>query len=209
MKKESINFKNLSPFLSHFYTLKNIERSGWKNKLPIDKGESVAEHTLAMIVLTVIFAEYNNYSLSKTIKMIKMALIHDLGESIIGDYTPESIELDEKKQLENMAMSHIFSKISRQKIKKKYLKIWNEYEDNKTFSAKKIHSIDKLEMAIQAKYYLDSNNKINKNDVKPFFDSALSYIRNNNKLHPDRHLSDFEKWEELDEIEQIFLYINK
>jgi putative hydrolase of HD superfamily len=209
MKKESINFKNLSPFLSHFYTLKNIERSGWKHKLPIDKGESVAEHTLAMIVLTIIFAEYGNYSLSKTIKMIKMALIHDLGESIIGDHTPESIKLDEKKQLENMAMSHIFSKISRKQIKKKYLKIWNEFEDNKTYSAKKIHLIDKLEMAIQAKYYLDGNNKINKNDVKPFFDSALRYIRSNNKLNLHRNLVDIKKWEELDEIEQIFLYLNK
>ena len=43
--------------------------------------------------------------------MIKMILIHDLGESIIGDYMPESIEIEKKKKLENFAINNILSKI--------------------------------------------------------------------------------------------------
>ena len=104
--------------------------------------------------------------------MIKMILIHDLGESVIGDYMPESIEIEKKKKLENFAINNILSKIPNTAIKKKYIKLWNEFDENKSDTSKLIHFFDKLEMAIQAKYYLDNNKNINKEDVKPFFDSA-------------------------------------
>lgn len=208
MKTNSLNFKELYPFLIHFYKLKCTERSGWKMKLSIDNAESVADHTLAMIILTLIFAQYKNISISKTMRMIKMVLIHDVGESIIGDRTPESIEIEEKKKIENNAIRYIFSKLSNEKIKKEYLEIWKEFEDNRTDISKKVHLIDKLEMAIQAKYYLDNYSRISKRDVKPFFDSALRYVINNNKKNiKDSYI--VKEIEKLDEIEQILLYLNK
>jgi putative hydrolase of HD superfamily len=177
-------------------------------KLSIDNAESVADHTLAMIILTLIFAQYKNISISKTMRMIKMVLIHDVGESIIGDRTTESIEIEEKKKIENNAIRYIFSKLSNEKIKKEYLEIWKEFEDNRTDISKKVHLIDKLEMAIQAKYYLDNYSRISKRDVKPFFDSALRYVINNNKKNiKDSYI--VKEIEKLDEIEQILLYLNK
>lgn len=208
MQKQNLNFKELNPFLIHFYKLKEIKRTGWKVKLSIDNGESVAEHTLAMIVLSLIYAEYNNLPLSKTIKMIKMALIHDLGESITGDHIPESIRIKKKKHLESKAIRDIFSKIPNKRIRKRYLKIWKEFDNNMTDISKKIHLIDKLEMAIQARYYLDKDNKIRKKDIKPFFDSALRYIINNNKKIKGIHDGNKEI-KKMDEIEQILLYLNK
>jgi len=148
--------------LDHFYKLKEIERTGWKTKLQLENSESVAEHTLSMIVIVMIFSEFKNYSLSRTIKMIKMALIHDLGESIIGDYMPETIEIEKKKQLENAAIHNILLKIPWTSIKRKYIKIWNEFDNNKTEISKLIHFFDKVEMVIQAKYYLKNNKKIKK-----------------------------------------------
>lgn len=157
----SFNIREISEFLDHFYKLKEIERSGWKAKLHLKNSESVAEHTLSMIVIVLIFAEINNFNLSRTMKMIKMALIHDLGESVIGDYMPEEINLKKKKRLENKAINDIFLKIP-WTFKKNYIKIWREYDDNKTEISKLIHFIDKLEMVVQAKYYYKNYKNIEK-----------------------------------------------
>ncbi len=162
MDKRKFPIQEILSFLDHFYKLKEVERTGWKQKLLLDNPESVAEHTLTMIVLALIFSEFNNFTHTKTINMIKMVLIHDLGESVIGDYMPESIEIEKKKKLENFAINNILSKIPNTAIKKKYIKLWNEFDENKSNTSNLIHFIDKLEMAIQAKYYLDNNKNINK-----------------------------------------------
>jgi putative hydrolases of HD superfamily len=209
MIRQKFSIEKILNFVDHFYKLKEIERTGWKTKLQLENSESVAEHTLSMIVLVMIFAEYNNYTLSRTIKMIKMALIHDLGESIIGDYIPETIENEKKKKLENAAMQNILIKIPWTPIKRKYIKVWNEFNDNKTETSKLIHFFDKLEMVIQAKYYLKNNKNIKKNDLIPFFDSALRYISENYKVKSNRKLQEADKIKNIDEIEQILLYLNK
>ena len=42
-----------------------------------------------------------------TEKILKMTLLHDLAESRIGDYTPDEIDGDEKKRIENKAFFEI------------------------------------------------------------------------------------------------------
>ncbi len=210
MGEQKFNIQEISLFLDHFYKLKEVERAGWKTKLSLDNPESVAEHTLTMIVIALIFAEYNKYTLTKTMKLIKMTLIHDLGESIIGDYMPETIDVKKKKQLENIAISNIISKIPWTTIKKKYFRIWEEFDENRTDISKLVHLMDKLEMAIQAKYYLKNNKNINKKNVKPFFDSALKCVMENCKVKDNNKTpSDLDKKHYLDEIEQILLYLHK
>ncbi len=214
MIEYNFNIKEISTFLDYFYKLKEIERSGWKTKLYLKNSESVADHTLTMIVIILIFADINNFRLSKTLKMIRMALIHDLGESIIGDYMPEEINIEKKKQLENNAIKSIFLKIPYTLIKRKYTKIWREYNSNKTEISKLIHFFDKLDMVIQANYYYNNNKTIEKKDILPFFESALDYIkgnyerRNKNKNKNKKTNTTSEK--NIDkEIEQILLYLNK
>ncbi|HXT84419.1 MAG TPA: HD domain-containing protein [Verrucomicrobiae bacterium] len=205
----SFNIREISEFLDHFYKLKEIERSGWKAKLHLKNSESVAEHTLSMIVIVLIFAEINNFNLSRTMKMIRMALIHDLGESVIGDYMPEEINVKKKKRLENKAINDIFLKIP-WTFKKNYIKIWREYDDNKTEISKLIHFIDKLEMVVQAKYYYKNNKNIEKKDIMPFFDSALDYIKENYRMKNKSNNADTLGEKDIDdEIEQILLYLNK
>jgi putative hydrolases of HD superfamily len=201
MDKRKFPIQDILSFLDHFYKLKEVERTGWKQKLLLDNPESVAEHTLTMIVLALLFSEFNNFNHTKTLDIIKMVLIHDLGESVIGDYTPESIEIEKKKKLENFAINDILSKIPNTAIKKKYIKLWNEFDENKSNTSNLIHFIDKLEMAIQAKYYLDNNKNINKEDVKPFFDSALRYITDSYRVEDNIHIQN------IDKIEQILLHL--
>jgi putative hydrolase of HD superfamily len=209
MNKKAMNFQEISLFLDHFYKLKEIERAGWRSKLRLDNPESVAEHTLTMVVITLLYAEYSNYPLAKTIKIIKMILIHDLGESIIGDYTPESIEFEKKKIIENNAINKIIAKIPWNTIKKKYFNIWKEFNENKTDTSKLIHLMDKLEMAMQAKYYLENNKNIKKNDVKPFFESALRYVTENYNRKDNKMIAGVDEKQGINEIEQILLYLYK
>ncbi|MBA3750507.1 MAG: HD domain-containing protein [Nitrosopumilus sp.] len=206
---KKFNIQEISLFLDHFYKLKEIERAGWSSKLLLESPESVAEHTLTMLVIALLFAEYSKYSLPTTIKIIKMILLHDLGESIIGDYVPGAIDIEKKKRLENKAISKIISKIPWITIKKKYFRIWNEFNENKTDTSKLIHIIDKLEMAMQAKYYLKNNKNIKKNDVKPFFESALRYVIENYDTGDTKKIVDFDKKNDINEIEQILLYLYK
>jgi len=208
LKKKIFKIREISTFLNHFYKLKEVKRSGWESKLLLSHPESVAEHTLSMVVLALVIAEYNNYASTKIIKMIKMTLIHDLGESIIGDYMPNTIITEKKEQLEDNAINKIISKIPWLVIRNNYIKLWSEFRENKTNISRLIHLIDKLDMAIQAKYYMENNKNINKSDVKPFFDSALKYVIDNSKSRNNKTFNNLDKNQNLDEIEQILLYLN-
>ncbi|MBA3976675.1 MAG: HD domain-containing protein [Nitrosopumilus sp.] len=207
MNKESeFNIGEISAFLGHFYKLKEIKRTGWKSKLHLNDAESVAEHTLTMVVFALLFSEFSNYSPKRTIKMIKMILIHDLGESMIGDYTPKTIDFVKKKQLENSAINTIISKIPWITIKTKYYRLWKEFDENSTEISKMIHLIDKLEMAIQASYYMENRKDIKKEDIRPFLESASSYVIQKHKIRDTKNSNnlDIEK-KDVEEIKQILL----
>jgi putative hydrolase of HD superfamily len=108
-----------------------------------------------------------------TERIMKMANLHDLAESIVGDSMPDVISHNEKIIKEDAAMRKIISKLP-DNLCKKYLDIWNEYIQNKTVSSKFVHNIDKLEMAIQAKAYeLDGYSK---QSLQLFLRSATDYI---------------------------------
>ncbi len=150
--------------------LKKISRKGWETKLGITNPESVADHSYSMSVIAMILADMQKLD---TLKVIKMGLLHDLAESIVGDYTPEEISKNEKIELENKAMIKILNNLP-QNLSKNYLSIWEEYQDKKTKEAIFLHEIDKFEMAIQALQYY--NEGVTKEKLKPFFDAAKNGI---------------------------------
>ena len=101
--------------------------------------------------MSMIYSDLHEFD---TEKIIKMALLHDLAESITGDLTPDKISKKSKRKKENLAMKQILSNIPN-KISKSYYKIWDEYQRASSEEAKLVHEIDKLEMVFQAKYYYD------------------------------------------------------
>lgn len=172
-RMKSSNLERLLSFTNSYYKLKEIYRTGWIQKLGIEHPETVASHTLLMIVFILFFSDKYSFSNQKKMKLIEMVLIHDLGESIIGDLTPESMDKNEKMVLENNAVVSILEKMPFKKLKNNYLKIWREYNVNRSFESKFVHLVDKLEMVMQARYYLDSREGLKRVDVNPFFQSAL------------------------------------
>ena len=95
-------------FFQRVMELKTIPRQGWKNKLGLNDVESVAEHTYSTAILSMIFSDLHGFD---TEKIIKMALIHDLAESVIGDLTPNQIPKNKKNKLENAAMTQILKNL--------------------------------------------------------------------------------------------------
>jgi len=150
--------------------LKNVKRSGWKDKLDINDGESVADHTYTMTILGMVISDLHGLN---TEKIMRMSLLHDLAESITGDILPEQITKEQKYLKENDAINKILHKLPNE-LTIMYSKIWEEFQKNETDEAKFIHELDKLEMAIQAKIYQKNGNDLNK--IKPFLDSAINDI---------------------------------
>ena len=159
-------------FLKTTANLKKISRQGWIDKLSIENPESVADHSYSMAMISMVISDLGNYNSEKILKMV---LLHDLSESKIGDFTPEQINLGKKIILENKAFDEIMEYLP-ESIKKEYLEIWHEYQENISPESKIIHQIDKLEMALQAKIYQNDGHSQEKLDS--FFESAKIGITN-------------------------------
>ena len=164
----------IEKFFLKVLELKTIPRQGWKNKLEIDNTESVADHSYSTAVMSMILSDLDGLN---TEKIIKMALIHDLAESIIGDIIPGQITNDEKISKENQAMKQILKNLPGEIIET-YLEIWCEYQTNSSQESNLLHDIDKLEMAFQAKFY--QNNGISKEKLQTFFNTAKKEIKSKN-----------------------------
>ena len=163
MKKQ---IKQLVSFFSLVLCLKKVLRSGWIFKVGITSPESVADHSFCMCMMTMVISDIAGLD---TERAMKMTILHDLGESIIGDMMPDTILPTSKKILEKKAMLSILQKLP-QPLQAEYESIWNEYSDHSTALSQFIHRIDKLEMAFQAKDYV--HNGYSKAKLREFIDSA-------------------------------------
>jgi putative hydrolase of HD superfamily len=153
-------------FLQIAANLKTVPRQGWIDKLLIKTPESVADHSFLMAVMGMVLSDLEHYN---TEKILKMIILHDLAESVIGDLTPEQKLKKEKKELENKTMLKILT-ILPNDLQDQYIILWNEFQKNESSEAKFVHQIDKLEMSLQAKIYSKKINSTEK--IQPFLESA-------------------------------------
>lgn len=170
MNLKSSQKADLVSFFRVVCNLKKIKRSGWIHKSNISLPESVADHSYSMCVMSMVLSEIIDLDTELIMKMVNL---HDLAESFVGDNMPDKISYEKKVLLEDEAMRKIISKLP-SFLRGKYLDIWNEYIDNNTVSAKFVHSMDKLEMALQAKEY--EFDGYSKQSLQIFLKSATDYI---------------------------------
>lgn len=129
--------------------LKWVERRGWVAKVNVGEPESVAAHSYLMTLMCMVIADKKEFNSGK---IVKMALLHDLAESIIGDHMPEDLSTEEKQKRETKAIREILHKLP-VKIRRTYMKLWEEYTRMSSRESVLVHQIDKLEMALQASDY--------------------------------------------------------
>lgn len=163
---------DLSLFFRSVVQLKSVKRAGWVSKAGIKDAESVADHTFSMCAIAMLLSDILGLD---THRAMKMVMLHDLAESIVGDYMPGDVSANQKLVKEKRAMKPILSGLPK-KVRLEYEKIWLEYLQNKTDIAKFVHRIDKLEMALQANQYAKQGyaGKM----LAPFFESARAAVGN-------------------------------
>lgn len=89
----------------------------------------------------------------------KMALVHDMAESLVGDITPvDGVSGEEKNRREASTMEFLTTKLlgasSGTEQQAQELKdIWLEYEDAQTLESKFVHDVDKIELLLQMVEY--------------------------------------------------------
>ena len=162
----------LESFFQKVLELKNIPRQGWKNKLDMNNVESVADHSYSTAMMSMVLSDLEGLN---TEKIIKMALLHDLAESVIGDVTHDEIKDERKISKENKAMIRILENLP-SNVSQHYIILWDDFQKNSSKEANLLHEIDKLEMAFQAKFYLDKG--ISKEKLRSFFKTANNEIKN-------------------------------
>ena len=172
MKLEKREVLNLVSFFHSVCSLKRVKRSGWIFKSKIESPESIADHSYSMCVMAMVLAEILNLDTEYIMKMVNL---HDVAESLVGDFMPDRISVERKQKREDEAMKKIISKLPRE-LRKDYLHIWNDYNDNITVNARFVHNLDKLEMALQAKEY--ESDGYSKESLQIFLKSATDYISN-------------------------------
>merc|ERR1711879_96147 len=141
---------NYVQFLKTVGQLKNTARTGWKIR-NVPNFESVADHSwrMSLMALTV-------ENLPKNVDRelaVKMCVVHDLAECIVGNIAPaDNIPKSEKHRLESEAMEKITSKLFDPQ-KSDLLSLYTEYESQTSETAKFVKDLDRLEMCSQAKEY--------------------------------------------------------
>ena len=130
-------------FLIEAGKLGNVERK--LHAIGSTRRENVAEHTYHMVLTAVLLLE-NRLSATELLKVIKIILVHDLGEIGADDLafnkkTANQVELEEK------AYSDMVSLLPVDK-QQEYFQLWKEFEDISTKEALYAKAIDKLQSQI-------------------------------------------------------------
>ncbi|TKY54648.1 HD domain-containing protein 2 [Spatholobus suberectus] len=152
-------------FLSICHRLKTTKRTGWVRK-DVENPESIADHMYRMSLMALIASEVPGVDRNKC---IKMAVVHDIAEAIVGDITPlDGISKIEKNQREQEALDHMCKVLGGGSTAKEIAELWMEYEANSSPEAKFVKDLDKVEMILQALEYEDEQGK----DLDEFFRST-------------------------------------
>ena len=87
-------------------------------------------------------------------RCMKMALVHDMAEALVGDITPmDGIKRDEKNRRESITMDYftdsLLGKVNGGITGREIKDIWHEYEDGETLESKFVRDVDKIELILQ------------------------------------------------------------
>jgi putative hydrolase of HD superfamily len=145
--------------------LKTEPRRGWVLKLGMEHPESVADHSYRVALLAMVYADLRGLDAGK---LVKMAILHDLPEAVVGDSVPGERTRAEKRRAESGAMKELLADLPKS-LAKEYWSVWEEYERGTSGEARLVKQLDKLELALQADEYKRADAA---NDVTEFFASA-------------------------------------
>ncbi|KAG6290508.1 hypothetical protein E4U46_001778 [Claviceps purpurea] len=136
--------------------LKTTKREGWR-RFGIERGESISDHMYRMSIISM-FAPPSLAPRLNLPKCMKMCLIHDMAELLVGDITPvDGVPKPEKSRRESLTMDFLTKSLFGNKhdaaVGQEIRDIWDEYEESKTLDSHYVHDIDKMELLLQMTEY--------------------------------------------------------
>ncbi|CAM1503106.1 Fc.00g078820.m01.CDS01 [Cosmosporella sp. VM-42] len=144
------------PFFHILERLKTTKREGWR-RFGISRGESIADHMYRMSLISM-FAPPALAPKLDLPKCMKMCLIHDIAELLVGDITPvDGVPKPEKSRRETTTMDFLTKNLLRNVgggvAGEEMRAIWQEYEDSQTLDSHFVHDVDKIELLLQMMEY--------------------------------------------------------
>ena len=153
-------------FLTVIGQLKRTKRTGWVVR-NVDDPESVSDHMYRMAMMALVTTDKN----VKKDHCIKLCLVHDLAECIVGDIAPcHNVSKEEKHKMEEEAMEELCSMLGDSHVAKELKDLFIEYEAQKTPEAVFVKDLDRFEMILQAQNYEDDES--NPGRLQEFFDGV-------------------------------------
>uniref|UniRef100_A0A7C9CXJ7 5'-deoxynucleotidase n=1 Tax=Opuntia streptacantha TaxID=393608 RepID=A0A7C9CXJ7_OPUST len=144
-------------FLTLCHRLKTTKRKGWINH-GIKGSESIADHMYRMALMGLIAEDIPGLNRERC---IKIAIVHDIAEAIVGDITPsDGIPKAEKSRREQAALNEMCQVLGGGVRADEIKELWTEYENNSSLEANLVKDFDKVEMILQALEYETEHGKV-------------------------------------------------
>ncbi|XP_073131521.1 5'-deoxynucleotidase hdd1-like [Henckelia pumila] len=144
-------------FLTLCHRLKSTKRKGWINH-GIRGPESIADHMYRMALMALIVDDLPGVNRERC---IKIAIVHDIAEAIVGDITPsDGVPKEEKSRLEQAALDEMCVVLGGGMRAEEIKELWLEYENNSSLEANLVKDFDKVEMILQALEYETEHGKV-------------------------------------------------
>ncbi|XP_077990537.1 5'-deoxynucleotidase HDDC2-like [Glandiceps talaboti] len=167
MAAESGNVGKLLEFMTLVGQLKKVKRTGWVLR-GIKEVESVSDHMYRMAIMTLLL-DTNKDGVNKE-HCIKLALVHDMAECIVGDIAPaDGISKEEKHRREKEAMERLSGLVGPDTGHELY-QLWEEYEFQSSKEARLVKDLDRFEMILQAHEYENDEKRFG--ELQDFFEST-------------------------------------
>jgi putative hydrolases of HD superfamily len=158
-------------FIQSAALLKDTLRTG---KTVKGRPESVADHSWRLSLMVMMFER--ELPECDMLRMLKLCLVHDLGEAISGDIpAPHQMPGDDKSVRERSDLAALCAPLP-EDLQQEIVGLWDEYDAGATPEAKLVKGFDKLETMLQ--------HAIGRN--APDFDYAfnLTYGLTQTEAHP-------------------------
>ncbi|ODV79417.1 uncharacterized protein CANTADRAFT_52065 [Suhomyces tanzawaensis NRRL Y-17324] len=133
--------------------LKTQKRTGWIDRgIPTDKVESIGDHMYRMSIISMAIPN-NDINIDQC---AKIALVHDIAESLVGDITPfggVSKKEKHRRELESIEFLASIIRPYNKKFSHEIMELWLDYEEIRTVEARYVKDVDKFELIQQAWEY--------------------------------------------------------
>jgi putative hydrolase of HD superfamily len=132
-------------FLRAAERLKNVTRNAWTSE---GRRESVAEHTWRLCLMSLLL--HDAFPGVDFARLIKICLVHDLGEAIGGDI-PAPLQAQQgagKAEQERRDLLQLLAPLPGP-LREEITALWDEYEAARTPEARLAKGLDKLETILQ------------------------------------------------------------